>query len=147
MTITRRQLIANSIGIASALGTSKLFATPEEVAAAMDVIAGDTEIVIGGITLKLPEIAENGNIVPVSVSVESPMTPDSHVETVTIFAEENPHATIVTFNLTPSNGEAFVSTRMRLATTQNVISVARMSDGSVISDTKHVKVTIGGCGG
>ena len=147
MTITRRQLIANSIGIASALGTSKLFATPEEVAAAMDVIAGDTEIVIGGITLKLPEIAENGNIVPVSVSVESPMTPDSHVETVTIFAEENPHATIVTFNFTPSNGEAFVSTRMRLATTQNVISVARMSDGSVISDTKHVKVTIGGCGG
>jgi len=97
--------------------------------------------------LNAPEIAENGNSVPVSVTVDSPMTADSYVESITLFAEENPLPQVITFNFSPASGEAFASTRMRLARTQNVIAVAKLSDGSVVSDTRNVKVTIGGCGG
>ena len=75
------------------------------------------------------------------------MTEDSYVESVAIFADGNPNPEVVTFNFTPASGEAFASTRMRLAKTQNVVAVAKMSDGTVFSDTSNVKVTIGGCGG
>lgn len=147
MTITRRKFIANSIGIATALGATRAFAKPEDVAAAIKAIAGDTEIGESGITFKTPEIAENGNSVPISVSVDSPMTAESYVESIAVFAEGNPLPDVITFNFTPASGEAFASTRMRLATTQNVVAVAKMSDGSVISQSRNIKVTIGGCGG
>ena len=147
MNITRRKFIANTVGIAAALGSTAAFAKPEDVAAAIKAMAGDAEVVAGGITLKAPEIAENGNSVPISVSVDSPMTADSYVESIAVFAEGNPLPDVITFNFTPASGEAFASTRMRLATTQNVVAVAKMSDGTVISDTRNVKVTIGGCGG
>ena len=75
------------------------------------------------------------------------MTEDSYVESVAIFAEDNPNPEVITFNFTPASGEAFASTRMRLARTQNVVAVAKMNDGTLFSDTRNVKVTIGGCGG
>lgn len=147
MNITRRKFIANSIGITAALGSTAAFASAEDVAAAIKAIAGDTEVGSGGLTLKAPEIAENGNSVPISVTVDSPMTADSYVESVTVFAEGNPNPEVISFNFSPASGEAFASTRMRLASTQNVVAVAKMSDGTVVSDTRNVKVTIGGCGG
>jgi len=85
--------------------------------------------------------------VPVSISVDSPMNEEAYVESVSIFAEGNPLPEVVTFNFSQNSGEAFAATRMRLAQTQNVIAVAKLSDGSVLSDTRNVKVTIGGCGG
>ena len=84
---------------------------------------------------------------PISVSVDSPMTDDSYVESVMILAEGNPNPDVATFHFTPASGVARASTRMRLAKTQNVIAVAKMNDGSVFTDTRNVKVTIGGCGG
>lgn len=75
------------------------------------------------------------------------MTDDSYVESVTIFAEGNPNPEVATFHFTPMSGAAAATTRIRLAKTQNVIAVAKMSDGSTYSDRKEVKVTIGGCGG
>ena len=101
----------------------------------------------GKITLTAPEIAENGNTVPVSVSVESAMEGDDLVESVMIVADGNPNPAVATFHFTPMSGEAAATSRMRLAQTQNVIAVARMKDGSVFMDKKLVKVTIGGCGG
>jgi sulfur-oxidizing protein SoxY len=101
----------------------------------------------GKITLSAPEIAENGNTVPISVSVESEMTDTSYVESVIVLAEGNPNPAVATFQFTPLSGEASATTRMRLAGTQNVIAVAKMNDGSVFMDKKLVKVTIGGCGG
>ncbi len=101
----------------------------------------------GKITLEMPEIAENGNTVPLSISVDSPMTADNHVKRVIIVAEGNPRPEVITFNFSPKSGVAEASTRMRLAKTQNVVAVAELSDGSFHMTKRQVKVTIGGCGG
>jgi len=101
----------------------------------------------GRVTLELPEIAENGNTVPMTVSVESRMTPESHVTDVLVVADGNPRPGVVTFHFTPDSGLAEANTRIRLAATQNVTAVAKMSDGSFFMASKEVKVTIGGCGG
>ncbi|MCB1384054.1 MAG: thiosulfate oxidation carrier protein SoxY [Notoacmeibacter sp.] len=101
----------------------------------------------GKITLNAPEIAENGNTVPISVSVESAMSGDDMVESVILLADGNPSPDVATFHFTALSGSATATTRIRLAKTQNVIAVAKMKDGSVYMDKKQVKVTIGGCGG
>jgi sulfur-oxidizing protein SoxY len=99
------------------------------------------------VSLNTPEIAENGNTVPIGVSVESPMTEKSYVTDVMILADGNPRAGVVTFKFSPMSGTADAQTRIRLAKTQNVIAIAKTSDGGVFMDKKLVKVTIGGCGG
>ena len=101
----------------------------------------------GRITLNAPEIAENGNTVPISVAVDSEMSEGSYVESVTLLADGNPNPGVATFHFSPMSGEATATTRMRLAKTQNVVAIAKMNDGSVFMDKKLVKVTIGGCGG
>jgi sulfur-oxidizing protein SoxY len=101
----------------------------------------------GRVKLDLPEIAENGNTVPMTVTVESPMTEQSHVTDVLIVADENPRSGVVTFHFSPASGVAEANTRIRLAATQDVIAVAKMNDGSFFMTSKQVKVTIGGCGG
>jgi sulfur-oxidizing protein SoxY len=101
----------------------------------------------GRVRLDLPEIAENGNTVPMTVSVESPMTEQSYVSDVLIVSDGNPRGGIATFHFSPASGMAEVNTRIRLAETQHVIAVARMNDGSFFTASRPVKVTIGGCGG
>ena len=155
MNPTRRQflkqqfLTGSAIIAAGGLGTLSLpaFAAAEDAAKALADFVGDSETQTGKLTLKTPEIAENGNTVPISISVESDMTKDSYVESVMVLAEGNPNPEVITFHFTPASGKAEASTRMRLAKTQNVIAVAKMSDGTVYTDTKNIKVTIGGCGG
>jgi sulfur-oxidizing protein SoxY len=109
--------------------------------------AAGKEPVKGKVKLDLPEIAENGNTVPMTVSVESPMTAESYVTDVMIVADANPRGGVVTFHFSPASGVAEANTRIRLAETQNVVALAKMNDGSVFMDSKLVKVTIGGCGG
>jgi len=101
----------------------------------------------GRITLDLPEIAENGNTVPLALTVESPMTAENYVKEVLFVADGNPNAGVATLMFTPMSGKAEASIRIRLAQTQNVIAIAKMSDGSLFTERKTVKVTIGGCGG
>lgn len=101
----------------------------------------------GRVTLRVPPIAENGNIVPLTVQVESPMTAADHVKTIHILADKNPFPEVAVFRLTPSLGRAQAETRIRLGSTQDVVAVAEMSDGSVWMARAEVKVTIGGCGG
>jgi len=101
----------------------------------------------GRIRLDLPEIAENGNTVPMTVSVESPMTEQSYVRDVLIVADGNPRGGVATFHFSPESGVAEANVRIRLAESQKIIAVARMSDGSLFTTSKAVKVTIGGCGG
>jgi len=101
----------------------------------------------GKISFDLPQIAENGNTVPVGVTVESPMTADNYVKSVHLFADGNPAPGVASLHFTPMSGKASAATRMRLAGTQNVVAVAEMSDGSVYRAQQEVKVTIGGCGG
>jgi sulfur-oxidizing protein SoxY len=114
---------------------------------AIKKFTGGKTPVQGKVKLDLPEIAENGNTVPMTVSVESPMTEQSHVTDVLIVADENPRSGVVTFHFSPASGVAEANTRVRLAATQNVIAVAKMNDGSFFMASKQVKVTIGGCGG
>ena len=101
----------------------------------------------GKISLTLPEIAENGNTVPFSIAIESPMTDKDYVKTVHVFATGNPRPDVGTFMFTPASGKAEMSSRMRLGKTQDVIAVAEMSDGKFYMAKRLVKVTIGGCGG
>jgi|TARA_Y100000294_G_scaffold146474_1_gene142041 sulfur-oxidizing protein SoxY len=107
---------------------------------------GDTPMKSGRITMDLPQIAEDGNTVPVGFEVESPMTESDYVKAVHIIAEKNPNPNVATYRFTPDSGRAKISTRVRLLKTQNVIAVAEMSDGSVYMTKTPVKVTIGGCG-
>ncbi len=101
----------------------------------------------GKVNLDLPEIAENGNTVPIGISVESPMTEQSHVTDLLVVADGNPRGGVAKFHFSPASGVADVSTRIRLAATQNVTAVAKMNDGTFYTTSKQVKVTIGGCGG
>ena len=147
---TRRSVLALSAGGAAALvglRAMPAFANTDDAMAKVMEFAGGAEPQTGTISLTAPEIAENGNTVPVSVSVESPMTEDDYVESVAIYAEGNPRPEVIVFNFTPMSGEASATTRMRLAQTQNVIAVAKTSTGNVFMDKREVKVTIGGCGG
>ena len=110
-------------------------------------ILGDAKPIEGKIAIDLPEIAENGNTVPFSVTVESPMTDADHVKAVHVVSTGNPIPDVASFAFTPASGKASVSSRMRLAKTQDVIAVAELSDGRFLMGKRMVKVTIGGCGG
>jgi sulfur-oxidizing protein SoxY len=101
----------------------------------------------GKISIELPEIAENGNTVPLSFSVDAPMTAADYVSEVLVVSEGNPNPGVATFHFTPLSGKAEASTRIRLATTQNIVVVAKTSGGKFYTAQKLVKVTIGGCGG
>ena len=101
----------------------------------------------GKVTIELPEIAENGNTVPLSIAVDAPMTADNYVSEIMVVSEGNPNPGVATFQLTPMSGKAQVATRIRLAATQNIVVVAKTSGGQFFTGQKLVKVTIGGCGG
>ncbi len=150
--ISRRDILSySSAGILATAGIS-LFgsivkADKKKTLDAIHKLSRGKAIKNQNITLELPQIAENGNTVPLSVEVESPMTDTDHVKAIHIFADGNPAPEVASFYFSPANGVAKVSVRMRLAKTQNVIAVAELIDGSIIQDTTEVKVTIGGCGG
>ncbi len=117
----------------------------DEVAAAIRAVVGDREVIDGGIELDLPAVAQNGASVPITVFVESPMTAGDHVRAIHVFATQNPSPGVAGFTLTPANGRAEVSTRIRLADHQEVIVLAELSDGRIFRTSAEVEVTVGGC--
>ena len=130
----------------SLLPISNARAAPQDMALALKRAFGERPIQEGRVNLDLPKLAENGNVVPVTVSIESPMTAQDHVQAIHLFSEKNPLPDVAEFRLGPHNGKARVSTRVRLAETQRVMAVAVLSDGSLWSATVEVVVTITGCG-
>lgn len=122
-------------------------ATPESAIKAIGDTIGDRAPKEGRIDVILAEIAENGGTVPLKVSVDSPMTAEDHVQAVHVFTDGNPFPEVASFFLGPHNGKAFLSIRLRLLKTQNVIAVAEMNNGEAYIARKKIKVTIGGCGG
>jgi sulfur-oxidizing protein SoxY len=146
--LSRRRLLAGSAG---ALTISVLGIAPAAAANnAQDLIktfTGGKPTTEGKVKLDLPEIAENGNTVPMTVMVESPMSDASYVSEVLVVGDGNPNGGMVTFHFTPASGVAEANTRIRLAQTQDIIAVAKMNDGTFFTASKQVKVTIGGCGG
>lgn len=147
--LTRRStLTAGALAaFASLLGTRLAFADEKMVMAEIKKLYGDKPLSEGKIKLDVPEIAENGLVVPVNVEVESPMTEADYVKAVHIYADGNPQPGIVSYSFTPACGKASAATRMRLAQTQNIVCVAEMSNGALHMAKANVKVTIGGCGG
>src|SRR6186997_2815847 len=139
----RRQALALGAGAmtAAVFGASSSPALAKNDAEeAIKKFTGGKTPVQGKIKLDLPEIAENGNTVPMTVTVESPMTEQSHVTEVLIVADANPRSGVATFHFTPASGVAEANTRIRLASTQDVIAVAKMNDGSFYTASKQVKV-------
>ena len=101
----------------------------------------------GKVSLKAPEIAENGNAVPLTVTVDSEMSEKSYVKALYIAADGNPNAGVAVYEFTPLSGKAEVALRVRLQQTQKLVAVAEMNDGTLYTASREVKVTIGGCGG
>lgn len=147
--LTRRSTVTAGAlaAFASLLGARLAFADEKMVMAEIKKLYGDKPMAEGKIKLDVPEIAENGLVVPVNVEVESPMTEADYVKAVHIYADGNPQPGIVSYSFTPACGKASAATRMRLAQTQNIVCVAEMSNGSLHMAKANVKVTIGGCGG
>ncbi len=144
----RRQMLALGAGAvaASAVDVGPAFAA-NDASDLMQKFTGGKTATSGRVKLDLPEIAENGNTVPIMVSVESPMTEQSYVTDVLVVADGNPRGGVATFHFSPASGVAEATTRIRLASTQNITAVAKMNDGTFFTASKQVKVTIGGCGG
>jgi len=115
--------------------------------AAVDAITGGKAAATSSkIKLKAPDIAENGAVVPVTATVESAMTDADHVKAIHILTTKNGNARSISAYLTPANGKAMLSTRIKLGATQEVSVIAELSDGTFVSAAQSVKVTIGGCG-
>ena len=144
----REALVLTSIaGLAALLAPRMAMADEQAVAAEIKKLYGDKTFESSKIKLDIPEIAENGLVVPINIEVASPMTDADYVKAVHVFADGNPLPGIVSYRFTPACGKASASTRMRLAQTQNIVCIAEMSNGSLHMAKANVKVTIGGCGG
>ena len=120
-------------------------ALPEKLAPLIREVAGDTVPKPGRVKLTLPPLAESGNSVSLKVQVESPMTAKDYVKSMHIFSEKNPRPVIARFHLNPRSGKAEISTRIRLAGSQQVVALASMSDGSCWVGTAEVIVTAAAC--
>lgn len=138
------QLFASSRAFADAGAVLPFERTAHFEEALQKFLTGVTPVE-GLIAVDLPEIAENGNFVPITIVAESPMTDADHVRKIHILSSGNPVASVATFRLSPLNGTARVQSRMRLARSQDVIVLAEMSTGVLAIVTMTVKVTIGGC--
>ncbi len=149
--ISRRLVLAGAAGVATGLVTIRKVAAqavhPGAHVEWLNKLVGGKKATPGKVKLHIPEIAENGNTVPMTVTVDSPMTQAAYVKAVHVVTDNNPQPQVASFYLSPANGKAEVSTRIRLAETMHVIAYAELSDGSVWSDQAEAKVTIGGCGG
>lgn len=116
-------------------------------AVALEAVTGGKPVTASSkVELKAPEIAENGAVVPIKVTVDSPMSATDYVKAIHVFATKNFNARCANVFLTPANGKALFGTRIKLGGTQDVVAVVEMSDGSFLSASQNVKVTIGGCG-
>jgi sulfur-oxidizing protein SoxY len=149
--VDRRRLLTRSAGLAAGAGFLSVLplaagrATPQAMQEAIREIVGEAALRHGKVTLDVPPLVENGNAVPLSVSVDSPMTEADHVKAVHIVNEKNPQPHVISVTLGPRAGRASLSTRIKLADSQQVVALAEMSDGSFWSESADVIVTIAAC--
>jgi sulfur-oxidizing protein SoxY len=137
--------VAAGIGLCSVVAVRPARATPATMEEAIRKVTGASRVGAGRVKLELPPLVENGNTVPLTVRVESPMTEADHVRAIHVFTEKNPQPEVVSFHLGPRAGRASVATRIRLADTQTVVAISELSDGSFWSDRVNVVVTLAAC--
>jgi sulfur-oxidizing protein SoxY len=142
VTVQRRAFLA---GVTVVLLPFAARATPEALAAAIKEVTGDAPLREGKVTLDVPPLVENGNTVPLTVSVESPMTPGDYVKAIHVFNEKNPQPHVFNAWLSPANGRAVVATRIKLADAQKVVAIAETSRGEFWTAHAEVIVTIAAC--
>jgi sulfur-oxidizing protein SoxY len=147
---TRREFLelAGSAAVASVvpmITVRPAEATPAMLSSAIRNVVGEAVVHIGKVKLDIPPLVENGNTVPITVSVASPMTAEDHVKSIHVFNEKNPQPNIGNFYLSPASGRAQVSTRIRLADSQKVVAIARLADDSFWSVSVDVVVTLAAC--
>lgn len=146
---TRRAVLAGAAGMLAAsamqITVRPAYATLEEMRTAIAKVIGDAELNKGKVSVEIPPLVENGNSVPCTVTVDSPMTPADYCKAIHIFNEANPQPNVISVHLNPRSGRASFSTRIRLSDTQNIVAIAEMSDGSFWSASANVIVTIGAC--
>jgi sulfur-oxidizing protein SoxY len=148
---SRRRFLVTAGGVAAGLGLGPLLPVeparpaPAAMQEAIRRVVGWARLNTGKVKLELPPLVENGNAVPLAVSVESPMTEADHVKTIHVFTEKNPQPDVVSFRLGPRAGRARVATRIRLADTQAVVAIGELSDGSFWSDRAEIVVTLAAC--
>jgi len=146
--LNRREAL--TVGAGAFAATVGLAAAPayalNDYADQIKKFTGGNALVEGRVKLDLPELAENGNTVPMSVAVDGQMNEGTHVQEILVVAPGNPNARVIRFRFSPESVPE-ASTRIRLAETQDVIAVAKLSDGTFFSASRQIKVTIGGCGG
>jgi sulfur-oxidizing protein SoxY len=148
---SRRELLLTAgkvvagLGLASALVPRPAAATPAAMREAIRNVVGSARVAQGRVRMDVPPLVENGNAVPLAVSVESPMTDADHVRAIHIFTEKNPQAEVASFRFGPRAGRASVATRIRLADTQTVVAIAELNDGSFWSASVDVVVTLAAC--
>ena len=156
--LVRRRLLQTGLGVGAAVSTASALAQAPGTPAyfvplgktlpdwpAIRAQLGGRTPKHGRVQVEAPPFAENGNSVPVAISIESTMTQAEHVRMVWLFPERNPRPTIATFALGPDNGRAQIDSRVRLAGTQNMIALAEFSDNSLWWGSAHVVVTIAAC--
>ena len=143
----RREFLIGSVGIGlvSAVPMGSASATPAMLEEAIRNVLGESNLQKGKITLDVPPLVENGNAVPVTIIVDSPMTEADHVKAIHVFNEKNPQPHVISVALGPRAGKASVATRIKLADTQRIFGIAEMSDGSFWTDEANVIVTIAAC--
>jgi sulfur-oxidizing protein SoxY len=147
---TRRRFLglagsAAAIGAIPVVSLRPVAATPESMASAIRNVVGTATVQTGKVKIDIPPLVENGNTVPMTVSVASAMTPQDFVKSIHVFNEKNPQPNIGNFYLGPRAGRAQIATRVRLADSQKIIAIARLSDGSFWSASAEVVVTLAAC--
>ena len=143
--LTRRRVLSTAAGAGFTAFAPAAGATEGAMAEAIRELIGEAALEPGKVKLELPPIVENGNTVPLTVSVESPMTQADHVESIHIFNQKNPQPYVAAFYLGPRAGKAYIATRIRLADSQRIVAIARLSDGSFRSGSADVIVTLAAC--
>ena len=147
---TRRRFLglagsAAAIGMVPVVSLRPAAATPETMAAAIRNVVGAATVQTGKVKLEVPPLVENGNTVPMTVSVTNPMTAEDYVKSIHVFNEKNPQPNVIGVHLGPRAGKAALSTRIKLADAQKIVAVAQLNDGSFWSDDADVIVTIAAC--
>ena len=151
MRSTNRRDILKAAGALTIAGPATLLAvrparaTPETMQAAIKKIVGDAKITKGKVSIDIPPLVENGNVVPMTVTVDYPVTANNYVKAIHVINEKNPLPNVISVTLGPRAGKAALSTRIRLSTAQQVTAIAELNDGTFWSDSADVIVTVAAC--
>lgn len=143
---SRRVLLAAAPALLAISSARPASATTETMRAAINSFVGEGGALREGrVAIDIPPLVENGNTVPITITVASPMTREDHVQRIAVFTERNPLPQVIVAHLGPRAGRAILTTRMRLATSQRIVAIAAMSDGTFWSESTEVVVTLAAC--